>query len=132
MLVAEQRQDLQRMLTVVDMVCKKLGMAISAEKLKVLAVGCEEGNAAIRLNNQGMEEVESFTYLVSSIDKSGKASTEVVMRIEKGGRAYQMWRKKVFRSANLTKATKMTGYFKQWSCLYCCMGQRHGAAPRRT
>ena len=106
-LVAEQRQDLQRVLTVVDRVCKKWGMVISVEKSKVLTVGCGEVNAAIRLNNQNLEEVESFTYLGSSIDKSGKASTEVVTRIEKGGRAYQMWRKKVFRSANLTKVTKM-------------------------
>lgn len=35
-LVAEQRHDLQRMLTVVDMVCKKRRMAISVEKSKVL------------------------------------------------------------------------------------------------
>ena len=106
-LVAEQRQDLQGMLSVVDMVCKKWGMAISIEKSKVLAVGGGEVTAPICLNNQTLEEVESFTYLGSSIDKSGKASAEVDIRIEKGGRAYQMWRKKVFRSANLSKATKM-------------------------
>ena len=58
------------------------------DKSKVLAVRCEEGNAAIHLNNQGLEEVESFTYLGSSIDKSGKASTDIVTRIGKGGRAY--------------------------------------------
>ena len=106
-LVAEQKQDLQRMLTVVDWVCKKWGMAISVEKSKVLTVGCADVCTAIQLNNQSLEEVESFIYLGSSIDKSGKASTEVDTRIEKGDRAYQMWRKKVFRSANLSKATKM-------------------------
>ena len=90
-LVAEQRQDLQRILTVVDLVCKKWGMAISVEKSKVLVVGGEDVNAAIRLNNQSLEEIECFTYLGSSIDKSRKASTEVVTRIEKGVRAYQMW-----------------------------------------
>ena len=106
-LVAEQKQDLQRMLTVVDWVCKKWRMAISVEKSKVLTVGCADVCTAIQLNNQSLEEVESFTYLGSSIDKSGKASTEVDTRIEKEGRAYQMWCKKVFRSANLSKATKM-------------------------
>ena len=106
-LVAEQRQDLQRMLTVVDLVCKKWGIAISVEKSKVLVVIGEDVNAAIQLNNQSLEEVESFTYLGSSIDRSGKTSTEVVTRIKKGGRAYQMWPKTVFRSANLSKATKM-------------------------
>ena len=84
-------------------------MAISVEKSKALAVGCEDLNAAIRLNNQSLEEVEYFTYryLGSNIDKSGKASTEGVTRIWNGGRAYQMWQKKVFRSTNynLSKAT---------------------------
>ena len=50
----------------------------------MLAVGGEEVTAPICLNNQTLEEVESFTYLGSSIDKSGKASAEVDIRIEKG------------------------------------------------
>ena len=41
-LVEEQRQDLQRMLTIVDMMCKKWVMAISVEKSKVLAVGAKK------------------------------------------------------------------------------------------
>ena len=47
------------------------------EKSKVLVVRCEDVNAAIGLNNQTLKEVESFTYVGSSIDKSGQASTEV-------------------------------------------------------
>ena len=38
--VAEQRQDLQGMLLVVDMVCKKWGMAISVEKSKCIWEFC--------------------------------------------------------------------------------------------
>ena len=37
---------------------------------KVLAVGCEEVNAAIRLNHQILEEVEPFPYLDSSVNMS--------------------------------------------------------------
>ena len=107
-LVAEQRQDLQGMLTVVNMVCKEWGMAISVEKSKVLTVGGGEVTAPICLNNQTLVEVESFMYLGSSINKSGKVSLEVDIRIEKRGGAYQMWHKKVFWSANLSKATKIS------------------------
>ena len=77
---------------------------------KVLAVGCEEVNAAIRLNNQPLDEVESFTYLGSSIAKSGRATAEVDVRMEEGVRVYKMWHKKVFQSANLSKATKMKAF----------------------
>ena len=74
-------------------------MVISVEKPKVLiSCGGEEVTAPICLNDQTLRK---------STDKSGKAGAEVDIRIEKGGRAYQMWRKKVFWSANLGKATKM-------------------------
>ena len=53
MLVAEQRQDLQSMLTVVDMVCKKLEMAISAEKSKVLSVGSRECSHPVEQSGPG-------------------------------------------------------------------------------
>ena len=95
------------------MVCKKS---------KALAEGCEDVNAVIWLNNQSLEKVESFAYLGRSIDKSGKASTEVVTHIEKGG-AEHIKCGKVFQSANLSKATKMK-VFELWSCSYHCTGQR--------
>ena len=41
---------------------------------KTLAVGGGEVTAPICLNNQTLEGVESFTYLGSSSDESGKAS----------------------------------------------------------
>ena len=57
------------------------------EKSKVPAVVGGEVTALICLNGQTLE-VDSFAYLGSSIDKSGKASAEVDIRIEKGGTAY--------------------------------------------
>ena len=41
-------------------------------------------NAPICLNSQTLEEVESFTYLGGSIDKFGKACSEVDIQVEKG------------------------------------------------
>ena len=87
---------------------------------KVLAVGCEEGNTAICLNNQTLEGVESFTYLGSSIAKSGRASAEVDVRMKEGVRAYKMWHKKVFWSANLSKATKMRVFRILIMSVYYC------------
>ena len=74
------------------MVCKKWECATWVEKSKVVAVGCEDVNAAIGLNNQTLKEIESFTYVGSSIEKSGQANTEVDSWIEKGAEhTYQMW-----------------------------------------
>ena len=35
----------------------------------------------------------------------------VEVRLEKAGKVYQMWRRKVFRSRNLGKATKMQAFW---------------------
>ena len=78
------------MLLVVDMVCKKWGMAISVDKSKVLAVGRWRSDGTHLFEQPNPRRGGVLTYLGSSIDKSGKASAEVDIRIEKGGRAYQM------------------------------------------
>ena len=59
------------------------------------------------LQGQPLEEVESFSYLGSEINQSNKAEKEVLMRLEKAGKAYQIWRRKIFQSRALSIATKL-------------------------
>jgi len=54
-----------------------------------------------------LEEVQSFPYLGSEVDQSGKVQKEIEVRLEKAGRVYQMWRRKLFQSRNVSIATKM-------------------------
>ena len=56
---------------------------------------------------QPLKEVESFSYLCSEINQSNKAEKEVLVRLEKAGKAYQIWRRKVFQSRTLSIATKV-------------------------
>ena len=63
--------------------------------------------ACVCVHDETLDEVDSFAYLGSNIDKTGKASSEVGIRIEKAGKVYQMWQRKVFRSNHLSKTTKM-------------------------
>ena len=108
-LVAETRRELQHMLDVLDRACTRWGMQISVSKTKILTV--EEqlvgDQPPITLRGQALEEVESFSYLGSEVGQSAKVEKEVAVRLEKAGKVYQMWRRKVFRSRNLGKATKM-------------------------
>ena len=48
-----------------------------------------------------------FLLLGREVGQSAKVEKEVAVRLEKAGKVYQMWRRKVFRSCNLGKATKM-------------------------
>ena len=111
--VAETGRELQHMLDVLDRACAWWGMQISLGKTKILTV-IEQGKdqqvrdqPSITLQGQALEEVESFSYLGSEVGQCAKEEKGVAVRLEKAGKVYQMWRKKVFRSCNLGKATKM-------------------------
>ena len=64
----------------------------------------------ITLQGQTLEEVQSFPYLGSEVDQSEKVQKEIAVRLEKAGRVYQMWRRKLFHSKNISIATKMRAF----------------------
>ena len=96
------------MLDVLDKACTQWGMKISAGKTKVLNIGePAEDHAAIMLKGQRLEEVDSFSYLGSEVEQTARVERDVRTRLEKASTVYQMWRRKVFRSRNLSRRTKM-------------------------
>ena len=90
-----------------------MGHANQCEQTKILTLE-EQGKdqhvrdqQSITLQGPALEEMESFSYQSSEVGHSTKVEKEVAMRLEKAGKVYQMWRRKVFSSFNLSKATKM-------------------------
>ena len=71
-------------------------MTINATKTKIHAVGEQQSNNQpfIMLQNQPLEEVQSFLYLGSEFGQCINAEQEVSVRLEKVGKVYQIWRKK--------------------------------------
>ena len=107
-LVAENRKELQQMIDALDKACTRWGMRISGDKTKVLSIGEPPGDhPAITLKGQALEEVDSFSYLGSEVQQTSRAEKEVKTRIERAATVYQMWRRKVFRSRNLSRRTKV-------------------------
>ena len=108
-LVAETRKELQHMLEVLDKAW--WGISISVSKTKILQVRTGEQQPAneqpITLQGQTLEEVQSFPYLGSEVDQSGKGKKEIAVRLEKANRVYQMCRRKVFWSRNISITTKL-------------------------
>ena len=107
-LVAENRKELQQMLVALDGACTRWGMRISGDKTKVLSIGEPPGDhPAITLKGQALDEVDSFSYLGSEVEQTIRVKKDVKIRIEKAATVYQMWRRKVFRSQNLNRRTKV-------------------------
>ena len=59
------------------------------------------------LKGQALEEVDSFSYLGSEVEQTSRVEKDVKIRIEKAATVYQMWRRKVFKSRNLSRRTKV-------------------------
>ncbi len=111
-MVAETREEMQHMANVLDRTCTQWGMPISRGKTKHLAVAEPQPGEQppITLKGQALEEVESFSYLGSEVQKNGKMEKEVTVRLQKAGTIYQIWRWKVFRSHILSKDTKLRAF----------------------
>ena len=62
---------------------------------------------AIILKGQALEEVDSFSYLGSEVQQTSRAEKDVKTRIERAATIYQMWRRELFRSRNLSRRTKV-------------------------
>ena len=74
------------MLTVLDEAYEWWGMRISVEKTNVLAVGEQQDPAellSIGLQDQALEEVDSFPYLGSEVGQSARVEKEVTVRVNK-------------------------------------------------
>ena len=98
-LVAESRSEMQHMVKVLDKACEQWGMCISMEKTKILAVREQETeHPSIILQDQVLEEVESFPYLGSEVGQSTMVEKEMTVRVKKVSTVYQMLRRKIFRS----------------------------------
>ena len=107
-LVAETRKKLQQMLDVLDRACTRWGMRISGEKTKVLSIREPAGDhPAITLKVQTLKKVDSISYLGSEVQQTARVDRGVRIRLEKAATVYQMWRRKVFSSQNLSRATKV-------------------------
>ena len=91
-------------------VCVCVYLCCLGEKTKILIAVEQQEEAApspIMLQNHALQEVECFSYLGSQMEATEKVQKEVTSRIEKARTVYQIWRRKVFRSCNLSKETKM-------------------------
>jgi hypothetical protein len=94
-------------------VCVCVCVCPEIHAIKALTINCIDAIIPIRLHDETLDEVDSFTYIGSSIDKTGKASLEVDITIEKAGKVYQMWRRR-FLGVTIPQRLPKCNYFDLW------------------
>ena len=93
-LMAESEEDLQECTDDVKNVLSKVGLRFNVKKCKVMNVG--EMDASIKIGDETIDTVTSFSYLGSTISQDGRSTEEIHIRIGEAnacfGRLYSIWR----------------------------------------
>ena len=91
-IIAENQDDLQRSINAMDQALQEYNMNINKTKTKILVCGREKLNAVVTMRGQKLEQVDSFTYLGSTITWDGRSTTDIKRRIAQAKKAFMMKR----------------------------------------
>ena len=104
-LLSHNHQQMQEKTSLVAQNSEKLGLKIHNEKSKLLKVNSTSTHP-ISIKTKALEEVDSFTYLGSIVDKQGGTDADIKIRIRKARIAFQQL-KNIWTSRNLSYKTKI-------------------------
>ena len=97
-LIGDSKESLQRLLNEFNNVCERRKLKVNVGKSKVMVCGKVERRERLnlRLNEEILEEVDSFRYLGSIVGKNGGVSEDVISRVNEGakvsGAMNRIWR----------------------------------------
>ena len=105
-ILAETKEDLQRMLGRLEDQCQRYGLVINREKTKSMKIGRHEEDLNIRLSGGEVEQVKDFKYLGVYFTSKGGTEKAVKERIAMGQRAFGRL-KKIWQDRNITTKLKI-------------------------
>ena len=98
-LLSHNHRQMQEKTNILDRTSKSLGLKINKEKTKVLRLKTTN-ETAINVSEMALEDVNSFVYLGSTINKEGGVEEDVKQRIQKARKAFvglrKIWQSKIF------------------------------------
>ena len=102
-LLSHTQQQMQGKTRALDEISQSIGLHIHPQKSKLLQI--KTNGDPITVRGRALEEVESFTYLGSVIDKKGGTTADIMARISKARVAFKSL-DKVWRDRTVTAKTK--------------------------
>ena len=107
-LLTENEQDLQNLVTSVEKESKKYGLKMNVKKTKTMIITKKQTipKLGIKVDEKYVEQVESFIYLGQRITEDGRSESEVIRRIAKSKNAFASMHH-LLTSRNIRVATRM-------------------------
>jgi sorting nexin-29 len=107
-LLSSRHQDMQEKTTIFKETAEYLGLKINKKKSKVMKIN-NRTDTPIKIDNEPLEETETFDYLGSKVAKDGDAEKDVRARMGKAMYAFATL-KKIWRAKNISLQTKTRIY----------------------
>ena len=104
-LLSHKQDQMQRKTSTLNTVSQSVGLKIHPGKSKVLRTRSDQ-QVQVKVGDQALEEVESFCYLGSIIDREGGTEAEVKSRIGKAQAAF-LALNKICRTREISLKTKL-------------------------
>ena len=104
-LLSHTQSQMQRKTNELNSTANRLGLSVNAEKTKVLKVK-SDAETPINLNGSPLEEVDSFVYLGSIIDRKGGTEADIKRRIAQARFSFQQL-SKVWKARKISLKTKL-------------------------
>lgn len=109
-LIAGSEKQLQENLNIWNETMKEEGMKMNMNKTKILVIGNPDIGTGVKVDDTRIEQVKSFKYLGTMIDRTGRQDAEINERIEKTIRLYYAMNQKFIKKKEITKQTKIKIY----------------------
>ena len=112
-IVAHSAEELQALTDSLSQATKRFGLTISIKKTEVLFQPSKRSLAPvpqIKIDGKVLNNVESFTYLGSSLSSNNSLDKEISSRIAKASASFGRLRKRVWNERGLRLDTKMAVY----------------------
>lgn len=87
---------------------KRRGLKINVQKTKVMHIGKESKSIEVKINEDTLEQVDSFKYLGVIIDREGNMEEEIQERIQNATKLYHSLNKAFINKKEISSKTKLT------------------------
>lgn len=113
-IVAHTEEDLQHAMNAFNSAYTALGLKLNVKKTQVLyqpQINCPtEEQPNITVDNETLKNVETFTYLGSSLSSKANIDAEITHRLQAAGAAVGKLQTRVFNNNDIYKSTKLKVY----------------------
>jgi len=124
-LIADNEDDLQRLLTRFSQSCTKFDLKISSKKTKSLIISKEPLHCKLQVYNTPIEQVTSFNYLGVQFTSSKDLTTEVKHQAIKASRISGCLNETIWSNKYLRNEAKVR-FYKLLFDQYLLMQPKHG------